>query len=315
MIDKYKQAFQEEAREILVDLESALLELNENRDDTELVGRVFRALHTIKGSGAMFGFDAISAFTHDIENVFDQIRNGRLRATPDLINLSLSAVDQIKTMLNEAAGQGSADAALCATILTKLRALTGVSEAPADPQRAAEAKSSPVRGPGNHEWHISFRPGVDLLRHGTNPLLLLRELRQLGTLQVKADTSSVPAIAELDPERCYIAWNMVLRTAAGADEVRDVFIFVEGSCELVVEAAPCSSQPAETVHCSAGRDALPRGLPLPGQANAGFQHSCCCRQTRPTGRPRGSTRHRASPIGRGRRPPRRSRHASRGRRD
>ena len=83
MIDKYKQSFQEEAREILLDLESALLELNENRDYTELVGRAFRALHTIKASGAMFGFDAIAAFTHDIENVFDQIRNGRLRATPD----------------------------------------------------------------------------------------------------------------------------------------------------------------------------------------------------------------------------------------
>ncbi len=79
MIDKYKQAFREEAREILLDLESALLDLNENRDDSELVGRAFRALHTIKGSGAMFGFDAIAAFTHDIENAFDQIRNGRLR--------------------------------------------------------------------------------------------------------------------------------------------------------------------------------------------------------------------------------------------
>src|SRR5579862_6386453 len=117
MIDKYKQAFREEAREILLDLESALLDLNENRDDTELVGRAFRALHTIKGSGAMFGFDAIAAFTHDVENVFDQIRNGRLQATPDLITLSLAAVDQIKAMLNQAAGQGDADAAISEQIL------------------------------------------------------------------------------------------------------------------------------------------------------------------------------------------------------
>ena len=195
MIDKYKQAFQEEAREILLDLESALLELNEKHDDAEVVGRAFRALHTIKGSGAMFGFDAIAAFTHDIENVFDQIRNGRLRATPDLINLSLAAVDQIKAMLNEAAGQGSTDAAACATILTKLRALTGATEAPANAQQAAvESKPSPVSAAGNHEWNIRFRPGADLLRHGANPLLLLRELRQLGTLQVKADTSAIPAM-------------------------------------------------------------------------------------------------------------------------
>ena len=107
MIDKYKQAFQEEAREILVELESCLLELNENREDKELVGRAFRALHTIKGSGAMFGFDDIAAFTHHVENAFDEVRNGRLGATPDLISISLAAVDQIKLMLDEAAGQAT----------------------------------------------------------------------------------------------------------------------------------------------------------------------------------------------------------------
>jgi two-component system chemotaxis sensor kinase CheA len=240
MIDKYKQAFREEAREILVDLESALLDLNEKRDDTELVGRAFRALHTIKGSGAMFGFDAIAAFTHDIENAFDQVRNGRLRASSDLISLSLAAVDQIKIMLDETAGPGNGSAESTAHILAKLRALTGDSEAPVKPPPAAPTPGPPAASGATSEWHISFRPGADLLRHGANPLLLLRELRHLGTLQVKADTSSVPALGELDPECCYIAWNMILTTPAGADEIRDVFIFVEGSCELSVEQVGAS---------------------------------------------------------------------------
>ena len=78
-IDKYKQTFLEEAREILVELESALLALNENRGDHELVGRAFRALHTIKGSGAMFGFDQLAGFSHNLENAFDEVRNGRLK--------------------------------------------------------------------------------------------------------------------------------------------------------------------------------------------------------------------------------------------
>ena len=98
-IDKYKQAFQEEAREILVELESSLLELNENRGDKELVARAFRALHTIKGSGAMFGFDELAAFTHKLENAFDEVRNGRLSVTSELVDLSLAALDQIKAML------------------------------------------------------------------------------------------------------------------------------------------------------------------------------------------------------------------------
>ena len=85
MIDKYKQAFQEEARELLSELEAALLELDQKPADREVVGRAFRALHTIKGSGAMFGFDDIAGFAHDLETAFDRLRNGQLAATADLI--------------------------------------------------------------------------------------------------------------------------------------------------------------------------------------------------------------------------------------
>ena len=80
--DQFKQSFREEAREILVELEAALLELNENPGDLELIGRIFRALHTIKGSGAMFGFEDLAAFTHNLETAFDEVRNGRLAITP-----------------------------------------------------------------------------------------------------------------------------------------------------------------------------------------------------------------------------------------
>ena len=105
-VDQYQQAFQEEAREILVELESTLLELNEHPEDSELVGKAFRALHTIKGSGAMFGFEEVAAFTHNLENAFDRVRNGRLPVTSDLIDLSLAALDQIKAMLQFAGWSG-----------------------------------------------------------------------------------------------------------------------------------------------------------------------------------------------------------------
>ena len=248
MIDKYKQAFQEEAQEILGELESTLLELNENREDTELVGRAFRALHTIKGSGAMFGFDDISAFTHHIENAFDQVRNGRIGATPDLINLSLGAVDQIKAMLSEASGNATADPATAALILTKLRNLTGEAQvAPVKKATASERKPNPPRVGESHTWHIRFVPAADLIRKGTNPLLLLRELRQLGTLAISASTANVPGLAELDPERCYVSWDMTLTTAAAVEAIRDVFMFVEDCCDLIVEPgepAPAPQNPA-----------------------------------------------------------------------
>ena len=259
MIDQYQQAFQEEAREILIELESALLELNDNQGDPELVPRVFRALHTIKGSGAMFGFDELASFTHHLENAFDQVRNGRLEATPDLINLALSAADHIKAMLDEAAGHGCAEPATGAAILQKVGRLTGASpEPPASPGRkAACPDASPQTGGPSRDWHIRFCPGPDLLRYGANPVLLFRELRQLGTLELKADTSAVPALAELEPERCYLAWDMVLTTAAGREKIRDVFIFVEDSCRLTIEEASSATPQASFAPASAPVPASP----------------------------------------------------------
>ncbi len=127
--DQFKQAFREEGREVLVDLESALLELNDNRGDQELVGRVFRALHTLKGSGAMFGFEDMATFTHNLETAFDEVRNGRLQISSELIDLTLSALDQIRAMLEEGMKDApEADAEVCAEILSKVRHLTGKPE-------------------------------------------------------------------------------------------------------------------------------------------------------------------------------------------
>ncbi len=238
MSDNYKQAFHEEARELLVELESALLELDERRDDLEVVGRAFRALHTIKGSGAMFGFDDIASFTHDLETTFDQLRNGHLAVTADLISLALGASDQIKAMLEEAAGGGAADQVRSSEILAAVRKLTGsgttsLNKAAAPQSEHWMEESGPAR-----EWHIRFRPGPTVLLNGTNPLLLLGELRQVGELQVRVDTSAVPALREIDPECCYLAWNLVLTTTAPRETIRDVFIFIEDESEITIDQAP-----------------------------------------------------------------------------
>jgi len=240
-IDKYKQAFHEEAREILVDLESALLELNENSGDKELVGRAFRALHTIKGSGAMFGFDKLAAFTHNLETAFDGVRSGRLSITPELVDLALAALDQIKTMLEEPDGGTAANSSAATGILAKLRHLTGMPEAPPAKPAPTPPASPPAGAPGlPRGWKIHFSPGPDLMRNGTNPLLLLRELKELGTLRSTASMAAVPPIGELEPERCYISWDMVLTTSAAREAIRDVFIFVEDCCERTIE--PDSAQ-------------------------------------------------------------------------
>jgi two-component system chemotaxis sensor kinase CheA len=262
--DQFKTAFREEGREVLVDLESALLELNENRSDVELVGRVFRALHTIKGSGAMFGFENLATFTHNLENAFDEVRNGRLQISPELIDLTLSALDQIRAMLEEGvAGAPQADPAACAQILAKVRRLTG-NPAKQDAEEktvALKAGSDAGCDVGSEagfrtdagqmrEWSIHFAPGADFMLNGANPLLLLRELSQLGGLSVRASMAALPPLSELDSERCHVSWEMVLATAAERDAIRDVF-FVEDCCELTIKSAASPQSGAESLPDSA----------------------------------------------------------------
>jgi two-component system chemotaxis sensor kinase CheA len=238
MNDRHQQAFQEEARELLVELEASLLELDRNRGDLDVVGRAFRALHTIKGSGAMFGFDDIAGFAHNLETVFDRLRNGQMTATADLIRLTLAAGDQMKTMLDEASGQGAVDPARSAGILDELRQLTGLSEPQPGAPPASQAGDGTAACAPEREWRIRFRPGPAVLVNGTNPLLLLRELRGLGRLRVSLDTSAIPPLSEIEPDRCYLAWDMVLTTTAALEAIRDVFIFIEDDCELGVERVP-----------------------------------------------------------------------------
>jgi two-component system chemotaxis sensor kinase CheA len=200
----------------------------------------------------MFGFEDVAAFTHSIENAYDEVRNGRLKVSPKLIDLSLAAVDQIKAMLYQAAGQGAADAPARAAILAEVRRLTGLDDGALAKEEAVAppVPDAPVPRDGWAEWRIGFHPGPDLMRNGTDPQRLLRELRQMGELRAVADMAAVPPLEELDPERCYIGWELLLRTPAAADAIRDVFVFAEDHCELTIEAVEPEIRPGPSSQAS-----------------------------------------------------------------
>ncbi|MBF0127153.1 MAG: chemotaxis protein CheA [Magnetococcales bacterium] len=227
-------AFTEEAYELLSELEDSLLELEAAPQDQDLIGRVFRAMHTIKGSGAMFGFDAVAEFTHEVETVFDMARNGTIPVTKPLIDLTLAARDQIRSMLDAAAGGEPADEANANRIITGLRGLSsnkkGGGAAPAAPQGKTPTQASTSDEP--NIFRIRFKPNRDIFASGTNPLLLLNELRELGECRVVAITEHLPDFDEMDPETCYTAWEIFLTAPVGENAIRDVFIFVEDECDI-----------------------------------------------------------------------------------
>ncbi len=235
MMDRHRQAFIEEANELLSDLESSLLELEKSPGDLDLVGRIFRAMHTIKGSGAMFGFDEVAHFTHDIESVYDIVRNGKLEVTKNLIDLTLKACDEIHRMMDASGDAREGDETQTQSILASFRSLIPENEVAApSPADSREAPEKEAVAETLATYRIRFRPSPDIFGSGTNPLLLLDELRALGQCTVVAQTHDIPNLEEMDPEICYSCWDIILTTAAGENTIRDVFIFAEEHCELSI---------------------------------------------------------------------------------
>ncbi len=236
-MENHRETYRLEAYELLTELEASLLELEETPEDRELVGRVFRALHTIKGSGAMFGFDDIADFTHEIEAVFDLVRDGKITVTKDLVNLALAARDHIKGMLDQAEGEGAAEEAeRSARLIEAARELTAAERGEAAPAAARAAEEDEVLfTPRTATYRIRIKPPKNLFLTGANPILLLNELRELGDARIIAQTDAVPRLAEYDPEACYTYWDVVLTTRRPVQDIRDVFIFVEDICKITID--------------------------------------------------------------------------------
>ncbi|MFW6324738.1 MAG: Hpt domain-containing protein, partial [Desulfovibrionales bacterium] len=224
-----RNAFLEEAGELLVELEAALLELEQSPKDGEIIGRVFRALHTVKGSGAMFGFDEVAAFTHDVETAFDMVREGKVAVTKELLDLTLKAGDHIQLLLDDPDGvQEEAGEAILQGIRNFLPQSTTMSAG-----EESSGETSDQSGT-RHIFRIRFVPDADIFCNGTNPLALVEELVELGDASVVTSLDKVPPIHEIDPEKCYASFDIILDTHADENAIRDVFIFVEDSCELTV---------------------------------------------------------------------------------
>ena len=214
--------FRLEAQELLEQLEHALLDLDHDMSRTELIDTAFRALHTIKGSGSMFGFNAVAEFTHHVETAFDLVRKGMVAPSRELIAVALAAKDHMRRLIEQ---PDEAQPEIGAAILSDLQKSVDGS-----------AASAPVEAPAAETtWRIRFKLAQDATASGTNPLLLLDELRELGTATITAETDAIPALAELDPTGCYLTWDVVLTTSQPRSAIEEVFLFVIDDMELSIE--------------------------------------------------------------------------------
>ncbi|KKM96892.1 hypothetical protein LCGC14_1173520 [marine sediment metagenome] len=237
--DAHKETYREEAYELLSELEEALLHLEDSKNDMETISRVFRALHTIKGSGSMFGFDDIASFTHNIENFYELVRNGEREVTKGLIDLTLGAKDYIHTMLDASVSGEHYDESVGEGILSSLGDLMPGQE----PSPGGEAGTGATGTVDEEEdyprlestYRINFKPDPELFQRGISPVYLIDELRAMGRHYVAAHVSQIPALKDLSPETCYITWDIILTTTDDINSIRDVFIFVEDDAEITID--------------------------------------------------------------------------------
>lgn len=230
-MDSFKKKFVEEAGELIDKLEVSLLELEKNPEDASLIQQVFRIMHTLKGNSAMFGFDLIDSFTHNLETIYDQVRNGQLQISPEILNVTLASVDHLKLMLDEQNYNDPDFKTVYNGLLSKINAIIN----PSEPEAIKSEKDRQQPEGQISTYYILFEPNQDIFKNGTNPLYLLDELCSLGEYKVFCHFNRVPEITDIKPELCYTYWEVLLATSQDVNAIHDVFIFVETDSKLEIQ--------------------------------------------------------------------------------
>lgn len=223
-------SFVEESLEGLDLMESRLLSMQPDSLDPETVNEIFRAAHSIKGGGGIFGFKEISDFMHGSETLLDQIRSGQQAASNELIDLLLESVDCAREMFNAVRRKKAYDVQRIDNLTGRLQSqIVGLSPEP--------ASSTPA--PGGHGrrelWHIEFKPHPGMLAKANDPLRMFKELAGLGSLRVESNIDELPDLDILDPAECYIEWQAQLEADTTEDVIREAFAWVLEECDLTIE--------------------------------------------------------------------------------
>ena len=233
--DRFRTTFFEECAEILADLEAHLARVQSEPLDAESLNAVFRAAHSIKAGAGAFGYTDLVRFTHAFEALLDRMRAGEIGQSEQVAQVLVRAGD-ILAALVAAARDGIAPAEhFGADVVEDMKALLAEAGGPPAPA-PAPAASAVQAGTGEPaRWLITFVPSPDLFRNATEPLLLLRELQRLGSLDVHCDLAGLPDLDRLDPEAAYLRWTLRLTTDRPRADILEVFEFVDEACQVNVE--------------------------------------------------------------------------------
>ncbi len=255
-LDSFRDTFFVECEDLLESMHEGFHVLSADPSDTDTVHSVFRAVHSIKGAAGAFGFDDLVSFAHAFETVLDEVRGGKLAPIGDTMSLLLRSGDMLSDQVD--AARDGMPPPNATELLEQLKA-----HHPTGPEDefVFDAVCLDADIPTSCETYvISFAPQSALFRNGHDPVHLFTALQELGDLKVDTDVSNLPELCDLDPENCYLRWSLTLETEASIDDIRDVFEFVDGLCDLDI-TEPASSPP--TLELPPTADPQPATHPAP----------------------------------------------------
>jgi len=230
-LEQFHETFFEESFEGLDIMESGLLELEQGEVDLENINTIFRSAHSIKGGSGTFGFTAVAEFTHDMETLLDQMRNGERQVSASVVDTLLGCVDVLRNMLNAIKDGSEIDVASVADMTNALKSILGEESA----SSVSTNEASPVVAAKG--WLVHFKPELDIMKTGNDTVRLLRELNSLAErVEVLVDNEALPSLVEIDPEECYQSWAInLIGGDVSEDDIREVFAWVDDECELNIE--------------------------------------------------------------------------------
>ena len=263
-LSQFRNTFFEECAELLDVLQTNLELLARGAGDDETLHAIFRAVHSIKGGAGAFGFTRLVSFAHVCESVLDALREKRVDASRDLIQLLQRASDALSDIVAAARQDRTVADDFAADIASLLEeVLDGVSGSPGAKPRAAAIAAEAPQFAGERRYRITFNPHSEMLRKANEPLLLIRELRKLGELTIAADTSRLPALDALEPEAAYFGWTLTLDSGAPQSTVQEIFEFVEDDCDLEIAVLADHGAPAPQAGGTATTVAVPAAAAEP----------------------------------------------------
>jgi two-component system, chemotaxis family, sensor kinase CheA len=217
---EYTEKFIKEADEILVKLEESLLLLEKDSQNTELIHEIFRHMHTLKGTGGMFGFSEVERLTHEYENIYDKVRNGEQKITGELIEASLRGVDMLKLMLRNEENTDEVD-----ELINRLKREFCKDDRLVRKEKGTEAET--VHEPQSNDKYfcILFTPDTGIFERGLDPDYALSDIEELGITFMKLHEGDTSWKEQRENKVCNTSWEIYLYTSKSKDDIEDILLF------------------------------------------------------------------------------------------